>query len=109
MKRGEIWTVAGGPGYAGKPRPALILQSDLLIRATSVITCGFTTASEPEELVRPRVDPTTGNGLSKPSGIMVDKVVTVPRTRLGKRIGALSDEDMARIEQALLLVLGFAD
>lgn len=109
MKRGEIWTLAGGPGYAGKPRPALIVQSDLLADTRSVLTCGLTTRANPALYSRPAIEPSAGNGLQEPSEIMTDKITAVPRARLGKRIGALSPQDMVRVEQALLLVLGFGD
>ena len=109
MKRGEIWTISGGPGYSGKPRPALIVQSDLLRDTGSVVICGLTTHENPVLRVRPPVYPDPGNGLTKPSEVMTDKVMAIPRNKLGERIGALSAADMARVEGALLLVLGFAE
>ena len=109
MKRGEIWTVGGGPGYASKPRPALILQSDRLDGTNSVLTCGLTTYNAAELELRPPVRPVPENGLREPSEVMVDKIMAVPRARLGKRVGALTTEEMSRVEQALLLVLGFGD
>lgn len=109
MKRGEIWTVAGGPGYSGKPRPALIVQTDLLMDAPSLLTCGFTSRVSEDLPLRPLVEPSPGNGLMAPSNLMSEKITAVPRARLGKRIGALAPEDMTRVEQAILLVLGFGD
>lgn len=107
MIRGEIWTQSGGPSYAGKPRPALILQSDLLADTESVITCGLTTHRNPVLRSRPPVEPDGNNGLHERSEIMIDKITAVRRDKLGSRIGQLSREDMTRVEQALLLVLGF--
>ena len=79
MKRGEIWTQSGGPGYAGKPRPALIVQSDLLEGTDSVITCPFTSLDDEEEIPsRVRFLPTADDGLPKPSSLMADKVMAVP-------------------------------
>jgi mRNA interferase MazF len=109
MKRGEIWTLAGGPGYAGKPRPALILQTDLLPDSPSLLTCGFTSRSSEDVPLRPLIEPTPGSGLRAPSNLMSEKITAVPRARLGRRIGLLSGDDMARVERALLLVLGFGD
>jgi mRNA interferase MazF len=109
MKRGEIWTLAGGPGYAGKPRPALILQTDLLPDSPSLLTCGFTSRASEDVPLRPLVEPSPENGLRTPSNLMSEKITAVPRARLGRRIGILSREDMARVERALLLVLGFGD
>lgn len=107
MKRGEIWTVAGAPGYGGKPRPAVILQSDVLAGGNSVITCGLTSQTEHGYQFRPAVQPSPLNGLDLPSRIMTEKLAAIPRNKLGKRIGSLSGAEMAQVEQALLLVLGF--
>ena len=109
MKRGEIWTVSGGPGFAGKPRPALIVQSDLAEGTPSVLTCGFTTHASEDVPLRPLFMPSPGNGLDRPSNLMSEKITAIPRTRAGKRIGALSGQDMARADSALQLVLGFAE
>jgi mRNA interferase MazF len=109
MKRGEIWTVSGGPGYAEKPRPALIVQSDLLPETQSVLTCGLTSHRGATLMSRPPVKPDSGNGIREASEVMIDKMTAVHRSQLGKRIGALGPEDMTRVEQAMLLVLGFGD
>ena len=107
MIRGEIWTQSGGPGYTGKPRPALIVQSDLLAATGSVITCGLTTHRNPVLRTRPRIEPDADNGLRVPSEVMTDKIAAVARGKLGERLGMVSDADMARVQDALLLVLGF--
>ena len=107
MKRGEIWTQSGGSGYAGKPRPALIVQSDLLEGTDSVITCLFTAHGSRAIPSRLAFDASAANGLHEPSDLMADKIMAVSRNKLGRRMGALTDEDMALVEQALLLVLGF--
>jgi mRNA interferase MazF len=109
VKRGEIWTQSGGPGYAGKPRPALIVQSDLLAGTDSVITCLFTSLDDEEDIPsRVRFAPTADNGLQKPSSLMGDKVMAVPRSKLGRRIGFLTANDLDRVEYALVVALGFA-
>ena len=107
MKRGEIWTQAGGPGYAGKPRPALIIQSDLLAETESVVTCLFTTHDNAAIPSRVAIAATADNGLLEDSDLMADKVTAVPRARLGRRLGAISEAEIARVEDALLVVLGF--
>lgn len=109
MKRGEIWTASGGTDYAGKPRPWLIVQSDLFPVEASVILCGFTSVVDDSEILRPLIEPDQGNGLRAPSRVMIDKVSAVARTKLRDRIGVLSDEHMSRVERALALILGFAD
>ena len=108
VRRGEIWTQSGGPGYAGKPRPALIVQSDLLTGTDSIITCLFTSATSEDAPTRLRFEPDAENGLLESSDLMTDKMMAIARNKLGRKIGALSPEDMERVEDAMLLVLGFA-
>jgi mRNA interferase MazF len=108
LKRGEVWTQAGGSGYARKPRPVLIVQSDLLIQTDSIIICLFTSREGRQLTSRLHFEPDGENGLNEPSDLMVDKIMTVARTKLGRRLGEVNAEDMARVEDAMLLVLGFA-
>lgn len=108
MKRGEIWTVAGGKDYAGKPRPALILQDDSFDMTDSITICAFTTDPTDAPLFRLVVEPSKSNGLRAVCRLMVDKITTVPRSRIGKRIGRLADEDIMRLNRAALVFLGIA-
>lgn len=108
MKRGEIWTVSGGQGYAGKPRPAVIIQDDRFDATASITICAFTTDPTDAPLFRVAVEPSTANGLKAPSRLMADKITTVARTRLGTRIGRLDDEDMLRLNRAVLVFFGLA-
>jgi mRNA interferase MazF len=108
MKRGEVWTVAGGPAYAGKPRPAVILRDDRFDATASVTLCAFTTDPTEAPLFRLAVEPSERNGLREPSRLMVDKITTVPKARLGRRLGRLDDKDMARLNRAALVFLGIA-
>ena len=108
MKRGEIWTVAGGPAYAGKPRPAVIVQDDAFASRDSVTICLLTSDPTDLPLFRIPVEPASANGLNVPSRLMVDKLTTVPRSRLGERIGRLSDEDLVRLNRSILVFLGLA-
>ena len=107
MKRGEIWTQAGGPGYARKPRPVLIVQADALAGTESVVICLFTSLEGARLNARLPFVPSPENGLLEASELMADKIMTVARTRLGRRIGELSDAEMREVERALAFVLGF--
>jgi mRNA interferase MazF len=108
MRRGEIWTVAGGKDYAGKPRPAVILQDDRFDATDSLTICVFTTDPTEAPLFRLKVAPNETNGLRTPCRLMVDKITTVPKAKLGDRIGRLDDEDVVRVNRAVLVFLGMA-
>jgi mRNA interferase MazF len=108
MKRGEIWTVEGGNGYAGKPRPAVIVQDDAFDATASITICALTTDPANAPLFRLAIEPSESNGLRSPCRLMVDKLPTVPKSRLGKRIGQLDDEDVVRLNRATLVFLGLA-
>ncbi|HYA89633.1 MAG TPA: type II toxin-antitoxin system PemK/MazF family toxin [archaeon] len=108
MKRGEIWTVAGGKDYAGKPRPAVILQDDRFDRTDSITVCAFTTDPTDAPLFRLPIEPSESNGLRALCRLMVDKITTVPKTKVGVRIGLLADEDIVRLNRAILVFLGIA-
>jgi mRNA interferase MazF len=108
MKRGEVWTVAGGADYTGKPRPSVIVQDDDFDSTRSITICIFTTNPAEAPLFRIRVEPTDENGLREPSALMVDKLTTVPKEKLGTRIGRLEAKDIVRMNQAILVFLGLA-
>ncbi|HKS62667.1 MAG TPA: type II toxin-antitoxin system PemK/MazF family toxin [Xanthobacteraceae bacterium] len=108
MRRGEIWTVAGGPDYAGKPRPVVIVQDDRFGDIDSVTICPLTSNPTVAPLLRIVVEPSEGNGLESVSRLMADKITTVPRRRLGSRIGRLDDEAMLQLNRAMLVFLGMA-
>lgn len=103
-----MWTAAAGSGYAGKPRPVVIVQDDRFDATTSVTVCAFTTDPTEAPLFRLRVEPDQLNGLREPSSLMVDKLTTVPRSKLGTHVGRLSDEEMVRLCRAVLVFLGLA-
>ncbi|MEZ5218460.1 MAG: type II toxin-antitoxin system PemK/MazF family toxin [Ilumatobacteraceae bacterium] len=108
MKRGEIWTAAAGSGYAGKPRPVVILQDDLFDATASVTICAFTTDQTDAPLLRIPVQANDATGIREPSRLMVDKITTVPRSKLGERIGHLPEDDMARLARSIVVFLGLA-
>ena len=107
MKRGEVWTVSGA-GYAGKPRPAVIVQDDRFDATASVTICVFTTDETEAPLFRLAVAPNRRNGLRSVSRLMVDKITTVPRERLAESIGRLDDQDVVRLNRAILVFFGLA-
>jgi mRNA interferase MazF len=108
VRRGEIWTAAGGSGYAGKPRPVVVVQDDRFDATASITMCPFTTNAAEAPLFRPLVDPTPRNGLRAASRLMVDKITTVSKDKLGEHVGTLDDQDVVRLNQALLVFLGLA-
>ena len=108
MRRGEVWTVAGGKDYAGKPRPVVIVQDDSFDRTDSVTVCAFTTDATEAPLFRLAVEPNDHNGLRSTCRLMVDKITTVPKAKVGTQVGRLDDEDMVRLNQAMMVFLGLA-
>jgi len=108
MKRGEIWTASGGKDYAGKPRPVVIVQDDSFDGTDSVTVCAFTTDASHAPLFRLAVEPDEHNGLQMACKMMVDKITTVPKSKLGNRIGQLGEDDMMRFNRAALVFLGLA-
>lgn len=108
MRRGEIWSAAAGSGYVGKPRPVLIIQDDRFEATDSITVCAFTTDPTEAPLIRLLIAPDDVNGLRRASSLMVDKITTVPRSKLGERIGRLSDDDMVRLGPAALVFFGLA-
>jgi mRNA interferase MazF len=108
MRRGEVWTVAGGKDYAGKPRPVVIVQDDSFDATDSITICAFTTDETDAPLIRLLVEPNDRNGLRAPCRMMADKITTVPKSKVGARIGRLDDEDILRLNRAMLVFLGLA-
>ncbi len=109
MRRGDVITVAAA-GDFGKPRPAVIVQTDALPEGhASVVICQLTSEVVDAADFRVTVVPTSENGLRVPSQVMADKPVTVRRTRVGRHIGRLSAEDMARLNTVLAFVIGLSD
>lgn len=108
MKRGDVWTVAGGADYAGKPRPTVVLQDNAFDRTASVTICPFTTHAVEAPLLRLAIEPSDENGLRLASQLMVDKITTVSKAKMERRVGRLSDEDIVRLNRAVLVFLGLA-
>jgi mRNA interferase MazF len=108
MRRGEIWTVAGGKDYAGKPHPVVILRDDSFDATDSITVCAFTTDPTEAPLFRLAVEPNERNGLRAPCSLMVRKITTVPKSKAGAKIGRLDDEDILRLNRAVVVFLGLA-
>lgn len=107
MKRGDLVTVSL-PGDYGKPRPALIIQSDLFDVHPSVTVLPITSEIRQTPLFRITIEPNADNGLNKLSQVMIDKAHTVPREKLKDCFGRLDDVSMLAINRALALFFGFA-
>jgi mRNA interferase MazF len=108
LKRGDIVLIVV-PGELGKPRPAVVVQSDELgDETTSLIVCPMSSDPEPFGGVRPIVRPGNDNGLRLTSQVMVDKVVALPRRRIRAAIGRLEPAEIEAIDRALAVVLGLA-
>jgi mRNA interferase MazF len=109
MQRGDVVTVAAAGDY-GKPRPAVIVQTDAFPKNhASVVVCQLTSELADAPDFRVTVEPKPENGLRLRSQVMADKPVTVRRERIGKKIGRIGNPDMARLGIALAFVFGLAD
>ena len=108
MIRGDLVLVAT-PGDYGKPRPSLIVQSDLFQEHPSVTVCLLTSHLRQTPLIRYEVEPSVDNGLTATSQVQIDKLMTVPRPKIGPVIGRLSTKQLNEITKLLLLWVGVAD
>jgi len=109
MKRSEIWTVAGGTAYTGKPRPAVIVQDDRFDANDSIVVCPLTTDSTQAPIFRLLVQPSAESGLRAPCRMMVDKLTAVPRARLGRLLGSLASDEVKALNRAIFVFLGLAE
>jgi mRNA interferase MazF len=106
VTRGDVWTVAGGGAYRGKPRPAVVLQDDRFAATNSVIVCPVTSDPADAPLFRIPVTANDKNGLQQPCRLMVDKLTAVPRARLRRKIGTLGVAEMTALDRAVAVFLG---
>jgi mRNA interferase MazF len=109
MKRGEIWTVAGGAAYAGKPRPAVIIQDNRFDANDSIIVCPLTTDPTSAPIFRLPIPSNTRTGLRAPCKLMVDKLTAVPRKRVGTLVGTLSPDELKALNRSVFVFLGLAE
>ncbi len=105
MKRGDVVIVAV-QGDHGKPRPALVVQSDLIAGVDTTLVCLITTSTDREAAFRLAVSPSLANGLRADSYVMMDKTTMVLRQKCGAVVGRLSDEEMDQFDARLALVFG---
>jgi mRNA interferase MazF len=108
LKRGDVITVAA-PGDFGKPRPAVVVQSDWLNSNASVLVAPFTSALADAPFYRLAVEPSEANGLKLPSQVMVDKITPILRAKCGAVIGALDPPALIALNHMLSVVIGIAD
>jgi mRNA interferase MazF len=107
MRRGDLLTVAL-QGDLGKPRPALVIQSDLFSDHPSVTVLPVTSTLQDAPLFRIDIEPNAANGLRQQSQVMVDKVQSVPRSRVGPVIGRIDEETLVAVSRALAVFIGVA-
>ena len=105
--RGEIWTMRDEI-YASKARPVVIVQSDEVDGFDSIVLCLMTTFESSDIPTRVRVEPSANNGLERTSFVMTDKIASVSRSMLGKRIGILERDRMDEVTKQLAIVLGLS-
>lgn len=108
MRRGEVWTVSGGKDYSGKARPVVIVQEDSFDATDSITICAFTTDETDAPLFRIDIQASETNGLQRRCRLIVDKITTVRKSKLGSRLGSLEAEHMVKLNQAILVFLGLA-
>jgi len=108
MRRGDVVTVAAAGDY-GKPRPAVVVQTDAFPeRHASVVVCQMTSDITDAPDFRVTLEPGAENGLRVISQVMADKPVTIRRARIGRAIGRLNQGEIARLNAALAFVMGLA-
>ncbi|KGT95364.1 growth inhibitor PemK [Erwinia typographi] len=107
MNRGDFVTVAM-QGDFGKPRPALVIQADQFSSHTSVTLLPVTGTIINAPLLRITVAPDTGNGLEKPSQVMIDKAFTSRREKIGPVFGHIHVDTLIEVERCLAVFLGIA-
>ena len=110
LKRGDVVTIVAPRDY-GKPRPAVVVQTDLLNPThASLVVCPFTTTERIDAPgFRLEFPASESTGLRLPSQLMVDQILALPLNRIGNRIGRLANEDMTEVDKSLGLVLGLAE
>ncbi len=108
MRRGDL-VIVSAPGNYGKPRPAVVIQSDWLKANDSVLVALMTSALADAPLYRLQIEPSAANGLKAPSQVMVDKIVAMPREKCGAVIGRIDDLSLIALDHMLSVIIGLAD
>jgi mRNA interferase MazF len=108
VKRGDLVTVSAPRDY-GKPRPAVVVQSDWLTATDSVLVALLTSALVEAPLYRLTIEPSQVNGLKAPSQVMIDTIVAIPRKKCGSVIGRLNESERIALNHLLAVLIGIAD
>ena len=108
MKRGDIVIVSAAGDY-GKPRPAVVIQSDRLRSMDSVLVSLMTSTLADAPLFRLSIEPSPMTGLKLPSQIMVDKILAIPREKCGEPIGRIDESALIALNYMLSVTIGIAD
>jgi mRNA interferase MazF len=108
VKRGDL-VIVSAPGDYGKPRPAVVIQSDWLKATDSVLVALLTSTLADAPLYRLQIEPSEANGLKVPSQIMIDKIVAMPREKCGRVIGRIDESAVIALNHMLSVVVGVAD
>jgi mRNA interferase MazF len=108
LRRGDL-VIVSAPGSYGKPRPAVVIQSDWLKANDSVLVALITSALADAPLYRLQIEANAANGLKAPSQVMVDKIVAMPREKCGAVIGRLDDAGLIALDHVLSIIIGLAD
>jgi mRNA interferase MazF len=108
VKRGDL-VIVSAAGDHGKPRPAVVIQSDSIMATESVLVALLTSALADVTIYRLTIEPSEANGLRTPSQVMVDKIVAIPREKCGKTIGRIEDAGLIALDRLLAVTIGIAD
>ena len=108
MRRGNI-VIVSAPGDYGKARPAVIVQADVLNEvAHSTIVALMTSHLVDAPLLRLTLEPTEMSGLHVLSQVQVNRLLSLPTTRIGAVVGRLSDSELVELNRLLAIVIGLA-
>jgi mRNA interferase MazF len=108
LKRGDL-VIVSAPGDYGKPRPAVVVQSDWLSANDSVLVALCTSSLVDAPIYRLDLAPSEANGLKAPTQVMVDNIVAMPREKCGVDFGRLDEGEMTTLNHMLAVVIGIAD
>jgi mRNA interferase MazF len=108
VKRGDLVIVSAAGDY-GKPRPALVIQSDSIITTESVLVALLTSALVDVPIYRLSIEPTEANGLKAPSQVMIDKIIAIPREKCSEPIGRINQPELVALDRLLAVMIGIAD
>ena len=108
MKRGDL-VIVSAPGDYGKPRPAIVIQSDWLKATDSVLVALLTSTLVDAPLYRRQIEPSETNGLKVPSQVMVDKILALAREKCGRVIGRIDESSRIILNHLLSVIVGIAD